>query len=339
MLSPTNSFNTPATAPRRRSRLPSLIILLICVALVALVAANQRNLLDWWRLRSYSAPASVVQLADQTAMSDYGRKVFYVNKPELVNKTNFSSVCPAGREHTIVLGCYHGGQNGIYLLDVNDPRLDGVEQVTAAHEMLHGVYERLSVSERTRIDGLLESFYEQQVKDERIIETIDAYRQSEPNDVVNEMHSIFATEIRTLTPELENYYQQHFKNRLQVVSYAERYQSEFTSRDAAIDAYDERLKALKERIDAAELDLRRQQQSLENQQVRLDRWRANGEIEAYNAAVPGYNSLINTYNSQVEQVKILIAEHNTLVAERNNIALEADKLLDEISGSVDTINN
>lgn len=338
MLSPTNSLTTNP-APPRRSRLPSLIIMLVCVASVALVAANQRNLIDWWRLRGYDAPTAVVQLADQTAMSDYGRKVFYVNKPELVSKTNFSSVCPAGREHTIVLGCYHGGQNGIYLLDVSDARLDGVEQVTAAHEMLHGVYERLDAAERKRIDGLLQAFYEQQVKDGRIIETINAYKQSEPNDVVNEMHSIFATEIRSLTPELESYYQQHFKDRLQVVAYAERYQAEFTSRDAAIDAFDAQLKALKERIDATELDLRRQQQSLENQQLRLNRWRSSGDIEAYNAAVPAYNALIDSYNYQVEQVKALIAEHNSLVAARNNVALEADKLLDEISGSVDTINN
>ena len=141
-----------------------------------------------------------------------------------------------------MLGCYHSGQSGIFVLDVTDSRLDGVEQVTAAHEMLHAAYDRLSRSERSKVDAMLEDYYKNDLKDQRIVETINAYKKSEPKDVVNEMHSIFATEIASLPAPLEKYYQRYFTDRGQIVANAERYKSEFTSRQEAIVGYDAQLR-------------------------------------------------------------------------------------------------
>ncbi len=113
------------------------------------VLNNQYVIRDWFALRGYDAPAYVVQYADDTAMSDYGRRIFYVTKPELNDQEQFNENC-ATPEKSLVLGCYTGGR--IYVYSVDDERLDGVEEVTAAHEMLHAAYARLSSGEKRDLE-------------------------------------------------------------------------------------------------------------------------------------------------------------------------------------------
>src|SRR5206468_584885 len=127
-------------------------------------------------------------------------------------------------------------------------RLSGVEEVTSAHEMLHAAYDRLSTKERNRVDELLQNYYDHQLTDQRIRATIDAYKASEPNDLQNEMHSIFGTEIATLPPELENYYSQYFADRSKVTTLAGEYEQEFTSRKTEIQSYDTQLDGLRAQI-------------------------------------------------------------------------------------------
>jgi hypothetical protein len=306
--------------------------LILWFAALGLIAVNRQNIIDWWRLRDYQAPVAIAQLASQDTMTGFGRKVFYVNQPVVSTKASSSLDCPNdGGEQTIVLGCYHSGQEGIFLLSVTDMRLMGVEQVTAAHEMLHAAYERLDGKERARIDGLLQDYYRHDLHDQRILQTIEAYKKSEPHDVVNEMHSIFGTEIANLPAPLEQYYQRYFTNRKQVAAFASQYQSEFTSRRMRVAQADTQLEQLKAQIDAAEADLNSKQKSIASQQATLLGQRNSGNIAAYNAGVPAYNQLVDDYNNEIGRVQSLINQYNQLVASRNAVALEEDQLIKELS--------
>lgn len=340
MLSLTNKYTTlhPARQSGYLRQLVSIALLVLWLGTLWLVATNRQTIIDWWRLRQYQAPALVAQLAAQDTMTDYGRKIFYVNHPIIDNKTTFHDKCPNnGGEQTIVLGCYIGGQSSIFLLSVNDPRLDGVVQVTAAHEMLHGAYDRLGAVERQKVDTLLMNYYTTQLTDERVKTTIEAYKKSEPRDVVNEMHSVFGTEISSLPPDLELYYQRYFTNRAQVAAFAAQYQAAFTSRKAVITSYDKQLSDLKAQVTATESDLKTKHVAIEAQQSSLVSLRDNGNIAAYNAGVPAYNALVDDYNHEVETVKDLIAQYNQLVASRNTVALEQDELSKELSSDVTPI--
>lgn len=334
MLSPTNNKHY-------LKKTIQAVLLIAWIGLLGWVVLNRQALVDWWLLRDYQAPAAVAALAGDDTMTDYGRKVFYVNKPAIQDRQQFFENCPeSGGEQTIVLGCYHAGQGGIYILNVNDPRLEGVKKVTAAHEMLHAAYDRLSSSERKRVDSMLQSYYQNGLRDERVKKTVDAYKQTEPHDVVNEMHSIFGTEIGGLPADLEDYYRQYFDNRAAVVSFAANYQAEFTSRRQQVERYDEQLAGMKNQIDNLEADLKAKQSRLNSEQARLENLRKTDQIAAYNAGVAGYNALIDSYNAEVGQIKALINRYNALVAERNQVALEEGQLVKELSGdNVDTINN
>jgi hypothetical protein len=311
--------------------------LLVLLVTMALVMANRQNLIDWWRLRTYDPPAAVVALADQDTMTDYARKVFYVNRPQIEGKAAFNKSCPdSTAEQTIVLGCYHGNQGGIFLFNVSDERLAGVEQVTAAHEMLHAAYDRLDAGERNRVDKLLENYYRSGLTDERIKKTIDAYKVSEPHDVVNEMHSIFGTEVANLPSDLETYYKQYFTNRTAITDAAAAYQAEFTSRQDQVAQTDAQLANLKTQIDSLQADIKNQQQTINDEEARLKSLR-DTNVSAYNAAVPAYNQQIDAYNSNVQQVRSLIDRYNTLVAHRNAIAFEESQLIKSLDSNANEL--
>jgi hypothetical protein len=320
------------------SKLPTLFFLLIVFVFVSVAAANRQNIVDYLKLRNYSPPAEVAALATETTMNAYGRKIFYVNAPAIDSKSVFKSSCPNnGGEQSIVLGCYHGNQGGIYLLNVSDPRLSGVKEVTAAHEMLHGAYDRLSSVDKTSLNEMLQSYYDTGLKDKRIKDTVDAYRKTEPNDVVNEMHSIFGTEVRNLPAPLEAYYARYFTNRSAVVAFAEKYQSVFSTRQLAVERYDAQLTSLKAGIASQEAALQTRQAAINQSQSDLQQKRASGQVAGYNAGVPAYNALVAQYNADVAALKSAISQFNTIVSARNAVAVEESELASALNTNVETI--
>lgn len=315
------------------ARLSAFVAVLIVAALAVTGVVRRQDIFDWIQLHNYQAPPAVAQLASEDTMTPYARKVFYVNKPALEAKAAFTQ-CKASGEQTIVLGCYHGFQSGIYVLTVNDPRLEGVEQVTAAHEMLHAAYDRLSSGERKKLDSMLRNYYNHGLQDDRVRQTVEAYRSSEPNDLTNEMHSIFGTEVANLPAPLEQYYAKYFTDRSKITAFAAQYQAEFTSRRDAIKAYDAQLTDMKKQIDSLEADIDVRGKTLDASSAQLQQLRSSGAITQYNAGVPAFNASVNTYNEEVAQVKTLIARYNELVNTRNAIALEAQALTNEINSNV-----
>jgi len=165
-------------------------------------------------------------LATTANMSDHGRFYFYASRPEINDREAFNHNCKAASEQTVVLGCY--ASQRIYVFDITDQRLAGIKEVTAAHEMLHAAYDRLSKSEKDRVHRLLEAELES-INDKRIRDLIAIYDQTEPGERLNELHSILATEMTKLSSELETYYQQYFIDRSSVVALSKQYESVFSS--------------------------------------------------------------------------------------------------------------
>ncbi len=315
----------------RFKRLVSVLLTCAFIASPILVFMQHQNIYDWWSLRSYVAPASVEKLATDTSMTDKARKIFYVARPSLQEKQSFRSFC-ASAEKTIVLGCYKQG-SGIYVYNVTDDRLNGVHEVTAAHEMLHAAYDRLSSSEQTRIDHLTTAFYNG-LTDERIKKNVEAYRSRDASVVPNELHSILATEVKVLTPELEAYYKQYFTNRQKVVSYSDQYEAEFSKRSDLVESYDVQLKSIKAEIDAYNESLTRQATVIDAESARLDSLRNSDNIPAYNAGIPNYKRLISNYNSDLSRLKAKISTYNLIIEQRNSVVSEEQELFNAIDTRV-----
>ncbi len=311
-------------------------VLLVLLCALGAVFVQRQAVTDWFRLRGYTPPVAVAALAADDTMTPTAEHLFYVNHPDIASGTTFTSHCPKGGEKTVVLGCYVGNDAGIYLYNITDSRLDGVEQVTAAHETLHAAYRRLSTSERAKVDAMLVDYYQHDLTDQRIKDTIAAYKVSEPHDVVNEMHSVFGTEVPNLPAPLEAYYKQYFTDRSKITAYTAGYQQEFTSRQTKITAYDAQLKLLKVQIDSNQAALDTQKSALDTQNQQLQSDRSNGDIAGYNSGVASYNAAVNSYNVLVAATKSQIAQYNDIVQARNAVALEEQQLTQEISSTPQT---
>lgn len=305
-----------------------LLVFVIFIAVSAgavLSVINAQDIIDWWRLRDYTPTAKIEAVAERTRMSSQGKKLFYVHDPELLSKDSFQSSCTVG-ESTIVLGCYISNQR-IYLYDVEEPRLDGVVEVTAAHEMLHAGYDRLDLKEKDRVDKLLLEAYER-IDNTRLREIIENYRLRDPNVVNNELHSILGTEYRDLPKDLEEYYSKYFEDRLSVVALAEAYAGEFEKREAQITDFDKQLNDLNGEITRIQADLTLQNSALQSDRAKIESYKS--DPERYNNAVNVYNKNVGIYNSGVAKVKSLIEQYNSLVVERNKIAVEERELVEAI---------
>lgn len=302
------------------------------VLLVVLIVAGgvlwwqQERVIDWVRLRGYSAPATIQDFASQTTMTPYAQRLFYVNHPAVQDKTAFNQNCPNATKEVAVLGCYRGNRQGIYIYHVTDARLAGIEQVTAAHEMLHQAYDRLGMAEKQHIDQLLTD-YSATLTDKTVKDKIDSYRKLEPGLVADEMHSVFGTEIANLPAELETYYARYFTSRKQVLRYHTQYQSAFTQRIEQIAAYDQQRADLKGKIDAARADLDAREKDLKTRRSQMDSWLSAGKISQYNAVVPGFNADVEVYRQKVAETNALITQYNDLTDKRNTLAVEEQELL------------
>ncbi len=305
------------------------VLLVILVVGNATVWVERQNIADWWKLRGYTPPAAIAALATDTTMTPEAEHFFYINRPMLEDKQLFNEHCSDRSEETAVLGCYHGNRQGIYLYAVTDARLDGVRQVTAAHEMLHQAYDRLSAKDRKHIDTLLNDFYKKDLQSADIKTKLDNYRK-QGADVTNEMHSIFATEVRTLTPELETYYKQYFSDRAKIVDYSDSYQAEFTRRKEQVKVYDTQLATLKDQINSnkSSLDSRLADLKVEEKQINQD---AAGQNQTqYQVDVQQYNAMVDVYNKELASTRRLISQYNVVVAQRNDIAVQEQQLQEAI---------
>lgn len=291
---------------------------------------HARDILDWAALRGYTPPTQVAQLADQTTMTDLARKVFYVNKPDIQDKASFKGSCSQA-EQTIVLGCYVEN-GGIYLLNVGDPRLEGVMQVTAAHEVLHAHYDRLSADERAKVDRMTAEFFAG-LKNERVKKVVENYRKKDASIVPNELHSILGSEVRNLSPELDAYYARYFKDRNAVVAFSEKYEQTFVDLESQVVAYDTQLAELRTQIDTNQQRLKDSEAQIDVQKQQLDALLAANRTEQYNAGVSGFNALVNQHNVVIRQTQGLIEQYNRTVELRNSLATTEAQLVEAIDAN------
>jgi len=299
---------------------------------LAIVFFNRYSIYDWERLHNYHAPLNIATLSQQTAMSSKARKIFYTTYPQIDDRTNFNSNCKV-TEQTIVLGCFTTGK--IYIYDVTNAELNGVQQVTAAHEMLHAVYARLSPSEKVRVDALLESAFKS-INDPVLNQTMKSYQKTEPGQRDNELHSILATEYSNIGTDLEDYYRQYFTNRDQVVSYSNQYKEVFQNIKNKVATYDQELAVQKTKIKDLESTLAAEYSDLQSQKANLQSALKTLPPSVYNTQVADYNNQVDQYNTQVAMLQSYIATYNALVAQRNALAVQQQGLADSLNSSVPT---
>ncbi|MDB5165909.1 MAG: hypothetical protein JWM00_799 [Candidatus Saccharibacteria bacterium] len=311
-------------------------VLVVCVLVAGWLIINRQYVLDQLTVWQYRPSSEVQTIASNAQLSDHGRFYFYASQPEIDGASAFNEQCQKQEEHSAILGCYT--MRRIYVYDVANDQLEGIKEVTAAHEMLHAAWDRLSDAERNRITPLLEAAYTKVATDE-FKERMAYYDRTQPGERANELHSIIGTEVAGLGTELEQYYAHYFTNRAQVVAFHQRYQKVFNDLDAKVKTLQAELqqldKEVKEKMTAYEsrrVQLQQMNSELQAQSESLDRSDA-AAVSAYNVRVNEFNAAITALKADFQVVTGMITAYNQKVVEYNSVAFSQSTLQKSIDSS------
>ena len=317
------------------------------------VIDNQQRIKDELVALQFEADENIARYIDQAGLSAEGSLYLRTSLPRVVPAYEFDRYCTRKEPGIGVLGCYTTRDSRIYLYDVTDPRLESIEPVVAAHEMLHAVWFRKTEAEQSALAPLLEEGYAALGPDHPLTERMASYEADNPASRLPELYSILATEIRDLPEDLEAHYTRYFSNRSLVVDLADRVyrvfetlqaeleqlSNELSSRNAEIEGlrytYEETSRVLaaditafnekastpgafpsKSQFEAARAELVERQQRLESMRITLQ-------------------TKISEYNELLEELIVL----NDEVSELNqgiNITLEAEEELEPPSADLES---
>ena len=321
--------------------------------------------------------AEITRLTIATAMTPEATRLFYRQMPAIEPKPVFAQSCSKlnhAAEELVALGCFRSStQSGrvisgkIYIQSITDTRFDGIMEVTAAHEMLHAVYVRLSTSEQQDLGDRLEQAA-LRVKDARLAGVLKRYKATDRELYRNELHSHLGTELDNLGDQvLENHYRRYFTDRHQVVLLAQKSQTSFRQLDdkaqvlkTELDTLEANLKADKQSIKNADQALLADQQNLDSVKSSLMTLKNQAEGSGgsfsslaqqfenaksnYNIQVQDYNSQVQTHQGKVDTFNEKVDEYKQKVIDYNAISKEERSLLSELSASpkqsqTDTLRN
>ena len=136
------------SAAKTRSSLGVLVFLLVVLGGVVLASTQRQWLYDQMSAWRYQPSGQISTIRAKLTLTNDGAFYFNASQPKLETASNFNQNCQQQPEaNNPILGCYVA--NRIYVFDVTNPELNGIEETTAAHELLHAVYQRLSEDEKT----------------------------------------------------------------------------------------------------------------------------------------------------------------------------------------------
>ena len=299
---------------KKRSFKKSIIgggLSIIILAIAGFLFFNQQYVKDQVTVWSYQPSSQIKVIEDRVSFTGKGQFYFYATQPEVDGSEKFNLDCPRQEVGNPILGCYSAGR--IYVYDVTNDQLDGIEEVTAAHEMLHSVWERHGTSEQARIGALLRVEFQKLTDDPDFAERMGYYQRTEPGEFENELHSIIGTEVSILSPELETYYAQYFEDRQKVVKLHAKYDTVFNT--------------LRTQSESLYSELTNLGSSIESRTAQY-----NNDVKQLSADIESFNTRAN--NGSFSSINQFNRERSVLLARSN----QTDSMRASISNDIEMYN-
>ena len=338
-------LDEPAPLRPRRERAPlgpGRILGLVVggLAVIALgtagtwVLTHPQRVTDQFTVWNFSADATITSYADRATMTDEGRFLFFASKPEVSPQGEFDAHCSSQLEDVGILGCYQHADKRIYLYDVTDDRLDGIEEVVAAHEMLHAAWDRMNDDERAALGPLLEAAAKTKADDPEFASTLAYYAKAEPGERLNELHSIIGTEFGDLDPALEKHYAEYFTDRAALVELHNTSHAVFQQQQDAIDDIVAQLDALQASVDADYTTYNTGYDQLNADIAAFNDRAASGDFQSQSQFNAERNALISrqaeldSFYASIDDRK---SQYEALVAQLDDLNAQVDELNQSIN--------
>lgn len=308
------------------------LIIVIVLGLVALI--DQTMVWDIWQGLSYNPDETVQEIEQDLELTGTGKRVFKATRPVVEGAEEFNKHCGEHTSDVSVLGCYVEGR--IYVYEITDEQLALANKVTAAHELLHARWERMSEKEREEVKSWLAEVKEQNA--EWLEDELETYGEDEQ---IEEIYTRAGTKLADLPEGLEKHYAEYFKNRARIVEMYQIYEAPFKKLQAEIERlyteiedarvkieqekaeYEQDVDALDARIDQfngcaetvncftqAEFDRQRAGLIAQRDQLEERRTALNQKIDENNARIDDYlkqqealGGLYNLMDSNIERIE------------------------------------
>ena len=167
---------------KRTRNIVGCVFLIIVVVLAAAIVLNRQWLYDFWRGKTYVATPEMSRIRASLNLTGQGEFLFDASQPELSERDDFNARCRRENDEKAILGCYTEGN--IYVYDITEAELDGIRELTAAHELLHAVFARMSDDEKDALKSDLNQVY--QANEQDLSEDLANYSESEKyEDILN----------------------------------------------------------------------------------------------------------------------------------------------------------
>ena len=296
-----------------------IIISAIVIALVVVAIINRVIISDFIRGLGYEPTTEMMNIRTSLNLTDYGNLVFNASWPELDEREVFNSHCRDYENENAILGCYDF--ENIYVYNITEPELDGIRELTAAHELLHAVYARLSEQDKRDLGPMLEQVYS-----------------SNANILSEELYVRAGTEIANLPATLESHYANIFKDQDRIAGYFNKYISVFNQIQQNLDTLSSEINNLENVIKSKTNEYYSRSAALNTATAsfnacaetpdcftsetvfQIRRTELLNEYDALDALYNEIDSLIDAYNAKVEAYNSEATHINSLNTIINSIA-------------------
>lgn len=319
-----------ASVGRKRHFIRYIILVAVLVAAVATIVLNRAWLYDLIRGNMYQPSSEMSQIRENLKLTDRGNFLFNATQPSLSDQDEFNVHCRAQGEETAILGCYTEGN--IYVYNIKSDELAGLTEVTAAHELLHAVWERMSAVERENLVPALEQVY--MANQDRLASEINQYDGTLQQE---ELYVRVGTEIKSLPAGLEKHYGEIFTNQDAVVDYYDGYIAVFRQIETEMDNLMGEIEATGEEIDRLKDEYERRASQLEADIVSFNSCAAvEGCFKSEEEFASRRNNLVTEQGVLTEmytEIGELIDRYNARVVRYNEDVTRTKKLNNMINSS------
>lgn len=333
------STSQQSSPRKRRGIVATLLVSVVLLGASLFVALNPQYISDTIRFWTYTPTTQVATITSDIQFTDNGKFLFYASRPVVADSQSFNQSCDRKEQNTAIIGCYVG--DTIYVYDVTNEKLDGVKEVTAAHEMLHAVYQRLTTSEKKKVDQLVEEEYTKLSADPAYADRMAFYARTEPGERDNELHSIIGTELSVIDPELEAHYAQYFRDRSKIVAYYNKYNGAFKQLKEQSETLASQLDTLGKKIESDKAAYSAEVAALNTDVDEFKRRDAANDFESVakrNAELLTLQSRISATdkkrNMVIATIQNEVNQYNELVKEFNATQVQSQELFKSIDSTV-----
>ncbi len=274
---------------------------------------------------TYSAPIEISQIAEDIGLTNYAKFIFGGTKPNVEDRDTFNTNCNSHDVEVSTLGCYHNGE--IHIYNVESDELAGIKESTAAHELMHAVWAHLNIFEQQQLEKAILEVYNSEQHNANFKKQLETYSEDE---LVEELHSRFATEVKDLPEALEKHYAKYFKDQDKLVDFYEHYRLPFEKLDAEFQALSSELKTLQTDLDELQLAYEEKSANLEKE---ISEFNSCADTVGCFTSDYAFNSRRNElvrFQAALEdlysELSQKVDEYNTKVDEYNNSILRGEEL-------------